>query len=68
MNESWKNDNWTLPDNSWNELFDNIDFSKINDNIETQSEHYSKAPYKTPVRRLDETLANRSLDVKYKNE
>ena len=41
---------------------------KINDNIETQSEHYSKAPYKTPVRRLDETLANRSLDVKYKNE
>ena len=36
MNESWKNDNWTLPDNSWNELFDNIDFSKINDNIEKE--------------------------------
>ncbi len=36
MNKSWRNDNWTLPDNSWSELFDNIDFNKINDSIEKE--------------------------------
>ena len=41
---------------------------EINKNIETKSEYYLNAPYKTPVRRLDETLANRSLDVRYKND
>ena len=41
---------------------------KIDNDIGTQSEFYSEAPYKTPVRRLDETLANRSLDVKYEND
>ena len=38
---------------------------EINQNIETMAEYYSKAPYKTPVRRLDETAANRNLDVRY---
>ena len=41
---------------------------EINKNIETKSEYYLNAPYKTPVRRLDETLANRSLDIRYKND
>jgi len=41
---------------------------KIDNDIGAQSKYYSAAPYKTPVRRLDETLANRSLDVRYENE
>ena len=48
------------------------DFAKVmiflNDNIDSQLEYFKEAPYKTPVRRLDETKANRELDVKWNNE
>ena len=37
----------------------------INNNIEMKNEEFLNAPYKTPVRRLDETKANRELDVKW---
>ena len=48
------------------------DFAKImnflNDNIDSQLDYFKEAPYKTPVRRLDETKANRELDVKWNHE
>ena len=48
------------------------DFAKImnflSNNIDSQLEYFKEAPYKTPVRRLDETKANRELDVKWNDE
>ena len=48
------------------------DFAKImiflNENIDSQLEYFKEAPYKTPVRRLDETKANRELDVRWNDE
>ena len=40
----------------------------IDSKIDTQPEHLKNAPYSTPVRRLNETLANRELDVRYSDE
>ena len=34
-------------------------------NIDSKQEYLSNAPYNTPVRRLDETKANRELDINY---
>jgi len=48
------------------------DFAEImkflDDNIDSQLEYFQEAPYKTPIRRLDETKANRELDVKWNDE
>jgi len=41
----------------------------LNDNISRKIDYFKEAPYHTPVRRLDETKANRELDIKWnKNE
>ena len=40
MNESWKKGDWVLPDNSWKELFDNIDFNKVNSDIQKELDIY----------------------------
>ena len=40
----------------------------LSNNIEKQLDYFQKAPYLTPVKRLNETKANRELDVKWKNE
>ena len=41
----------------------------LNDNISEKIDYFKEAPYHTPVRRLDETKANRELDIKWnKNE
>ena len=41
---------------------------KINDMIDLDPEKVCQAPIKTPVKRLDETKANRELDLCWKNE
>ena len=38
---------------------------EINSKIEKEQEYLVNAPYKTPVRRLNETKANRELDINY---
>ena len=38
---------------------------EINSKIEKEQEYLLNAPYKTPVRRLNETKANRELDINY---
>ena len=40
----------------------------LDNNIDSKLEYFKEAPYKTPVRRLDETKANRELDVKWIDE
>ena len=40
----------------------------LDNNIESQLDYLKEAPYKTPVRRLDETKANRELDVRWTDE
>ena len=40
----------------------------LDDNIDSQLAYFKEAPYKTPVRRLDETKANRELDVRWSDE
>ena len=40
----------------------------LDENIDTKLEYFQEAPYYTPVRRLNETKANRELDIKWKNE
>ena len=40
----------------------------LDKNIDTKLEYFQEAPYYTPVRRLNETKANRELDIKWKNE
>ena len=40
---------------------------EINSKIEKEQEYLLNAPYKTPVRRLNETKANRELDINYYN-
>ena len=41
---------------------------QINNCINTKLDYLKNSPYNTPVRRLDETTANRNLDVNYSNE
>ena len=41
---------------------------EINDMIDMDSEKICQAPTKTPVKRLDETKANRELDLCWENE
>ena len=38
---------------------------EIDNRIDLDSEILTNGPYTTPVRRLDETKANRELDVRY---
>ena len=38
---------------------------QIDDKIDKEEEYLKNAPYHTPVRRLDETKANRELDINY---
>ena len=38
---------------------------QIDDKIDKEEEYLKNAPYDTPVRRLDETKANRELDINY---
>ena len=38
---------------------------QIDDKIDNEQEYLKNAPYHTPVRRLDETKANRELDINY---
>ena len=38
---------------------------EIDEKIELDSEYLNNAPYTTPVRRLNETKANRELDINY---
>jgi len=40
----------------------------LSDNIENKLDYFHDAPYLTPVKRLNETKANRELDVKWKHE
>ncbi len=40
----------------------------LDNNIESQLDYFKEAPYKTPIRRLDETKANRELDVRWTDE
>ena len=40
---------------------------ELDSKIETDNEYLNNAPYKTPVRRLNETKANRELDIKYED-
>ena len=40
----------------------------LDNNIDSQLDYFKEAPYKTPVRRLDETKANRELDVRWTDE
>ena len=40
----------------------------IDSRIELEPEILKEAPYTTPVKRLNETLANRDLNVKYEND
>jgi len=40
----------------------------IDNNIDKNGNFLKEAPYSTPVRRLNETLANRELDVRYKDD
>jgi len=40
----------------------------LSENIEDKLDYFHEAPYLTPVRRLDETKANRELDVKWNDE
>ena len=40
----------------------------LDNNIDSQLDYLKEAPYKTPVRRLDETKANRELDVRWTDE
>jgi len=40
----------------------------IDNNIDENSDFLKQSPYTTPVRRLNETLANRELDIRYKDE
>jgi glycine dehydrogenase subunit 2 len=39
--------------------------NEIDDNIDSNQEYMKQAPYKTPVRRLNETKANRELDINF---
>ena len=39
--------------------------NEINDKIDKEQEHLKNTPYDTPVRRLDETKANRELDINF---
>ena len=41
--------------------------NEIDDNIDGNQEYMKEAPYKTPVRRLNETKANRELDINFYN-
>ena len=41
---------------------------EIDNNIDENKDFLKEAPYSTPVRRLNETLANRELDVRYKDD
>ena len=41
---------------------------QINNCINSKLDYLKNSPYNTPVRRLDETTANRNLDVNYSNE
>ena len=41
---------------------------EIDNNIDENRDFLKEAPYSTPVRRLNETLANRELDVRYKDD
>ena len=41
---------------------------EINDMIDIDPEKICQAPIKTPVKRLDETKANRELDLCWENE
>ena len=41
---------------------------EINDLIDLNPEKVCQSPIKTPVKRLDETKANRNLDLKWENE
>ena len=41
---------------------------EIDNNIDENKDFLKQSPYSTPVRRLNETLANRELDVKYKDD
>ncbi|UCH09097.1 MAG: aminomethyl-transferring glycine dehydrogenase subunit GcvPB, partial [Fidelibacterota bacterium] len=41
---------------------------EINELVEQDQDALLQAPRKTPVRRLDETKANRQLDVRWRNE
>ena len=41
---------------------------EIDENIDGNGDFLKNAPYSTPVRRLNETLANRELDVRYKDD
>ena len=38
----------------------------INENILEKHDYFKEAPYNTPVRKLNETKANRELNVKWK--
>ena len=38
---------------------------EINEKIENDPERVRQSPFKTPVRRLDETKANRDLDLRW---
>ena len=39
--------------------------NEINMSIDEKAEYLKQSPYQTPVRRLDETKANRELDINY---
>ena len=42
-----------------------LKMNQIDDQIDIECEELKNAPYKTPIRRLDETKANRELDIKW---
>ena len=39
--------------------------NEIHHSIDDKLDYYKNAPYKTPVRKLNETKANRELDIKW---
>ena len=41
---------------------------EIDKTIDSDKDKVINAPFKTPVSRLDETKANRELDLKWKND